>query len=420
METPINDENRTDISPFWDRTEEINNRGNAVGDEVVPAEIKKKSLFLKFLIGSIILFVLAGAYAAYQVYSKRNQVDAEKIILTIDSALFVDSGKIKDFNFSVSNQNELPLRNVKAELTYERGRSVNGSLDTGRAEFYFGDIEASTLLATSSPMIMFGEEGDIRNVKIVMSYDLSGSNATYNKSIAASVKIAAPLVTLEISGPTQIINDNEFVLTAKIKNVAQNEFVPSVFSFELPTGFVIKRVASSTSQTRIDIDALALGEEKTFQIRGNFKDSVGTARTFRIYASAKADIGEGSQYASARHEMVIVDTPIAINPTIKVEQRDEQYASVGKPYTLEINVANKSDYAIDDIVVNLTVDKKVTVYDGNIPELKRLNPNTSYKIILDPITISSKKDYKIEVYGKEKGSFDTVLLYTGSTSVLVK
>lgn len=413
------DQNRTDISPFWDRTEELNKV--PVGGEVQQVEVKRKSLFFKFLIVSLIVFVLAGAFAAYQVYSKRNQVDAEKIVLTIDSALFVDSGKIKDFNFSVSNQNSLPLKNVKAELTYERGRSVNGSIDTARADFNFGDVDASTLLATSSPIIMFGEEGDIRNIKIVMSYELAGSNAVYNKSIAASVKIAAPLVTLEISGPTQIINDNEFVLTAKIKNVAQNEFVPSVFSFELPAGFVLKRVASSTSQTRIEIDTLALGEEKTFQIRGNFKDSVGTARTFRVYASAKADMGEGSQYASARHEMVIIDTPISVVPVIKVEQREEQYASMGKPYTLELGILNKGEYAIDDMIVNLTVDKKVTVYDGNnVPELKRLNPNTSYKIVLDPVTISSKKDYKIEVYGKQKGSFDTVLLYTGSTSVLVK
>lgn len=413
------DQNRTDISPFWDRTEELNRV--PIPGEQQPVEVKRKSLFFKFLIVSLVVFTLAGAFAAYQVYSKRNQVDAEKIVLTIDSALFVDSGKIKDFNFSVSNQNGLPLKNVKAELTYERGRSVNGSIDTARADFNFGDVDASTLLATSSPIIMFGEEGDIRNIKIVMSYELAGSNAVYNKSIAASVKIAAPLVTLEISGPTQIINDNEFVLTAKIKNVAQNEFVPSIFSFELPTGFVLKRVASSTSQTRIEIDSLALGEEKTFQIKGNFKDSVGTARTFRVYASAKADIGEGSQYASARHEMVIVDTPVSIVPVIKVEEREQQYASMGKPYTLELGVLNKGEYAIDDMIVNLTVDKKLTVYDGNnVPELKRLNPNTSYKIVLDPITISSKKDYKIEVYGKQKGSFDTVLLYTGITSVLVK
>lgn len=419
METPINGENRTDISPFWDRTEELNNP--PVGGEVSAVAVpKRKTLFFKFLLASIVLFILAGVYAAYQVYSKRNQIDADKIVLNIDSALFADSGKTKDFKFSISNQNELPLRNVVVEMSYERGRSVGGSLDGVRIPFNFGELSASSIVATSSPIVMFGEEGDIRNVKLVMSYDVAGSNATYNKTLSQNVNIAAPLVTLEITGPTQIINENEFVLNAKIKNVAQNDFVPSVFTFELPTGFVLKRNASSTSQTRIEIDALALGEEKTFQIKGNFKNSIGTARTFRVYASAKADVGEGAQYASARHEMLIVETPITIEPIIKVEQRAEQYASLGKPYILEIKVLNKGEYAIDDLIINVTADKKLRVYDNSIPELKRLNPNTSYTIILDPETIASKKDFKIEVYGKEKGSFETVLLYTGTSSVIVR
>ena len=199
--------------------------------------------------------------------------------------------------------------------------------------------------------------------------------------------------------------------------MAQNDFVPSVINFELPTGFVLKRNASSTNQTHVELDNLTLGDEKTFQIRGNFKNSVGEQRTFRVYVSAKSDQGEGAQYASARHEMSIIDTPVSVDGIIKVESREVRTASIDKPYVLDLKVNNKGNNAIDDITVNVTVDKKTLSWNSNIEELKRLNPNTFYTITLDPNQTNTKKDYKIEVFGKEKGTFDTVLLYTGVFTV---
>lgn len=410
------DQNRTEVSPFWERTEELNNQASMVGGNITP-EPKKKSLIFKFLIGSLVLFTLAGAYAGYQVYSKRNQVNSDKIVMSLDSSLFADSGKNKDFQFSISNQNDLPLLGVTVDMVYERGRSVNGSIDTVRKNFVFGDVAASSLIATTTNMMMFGQEGDMRNIKIVMSYQVSGGSASYNKSASDNIKISAPLVTLELSGPSQIINENEFVLTAKIKNVAQNDFVPSIINFELPTGFVLKRNASSTNQTNIDLDALALGEERTFQIKGNFKNSTGESRTFRVYASAKADQGEGSQYASANQEVSIIDTPVTIEGVVRVESRVQKTASLGKPFVYDIKITNKGVNALDDIVVNVTTGGKTLTYDNKIEELKRINPNSSYTITMEERLISAKVDYKVEVYGKEKGSFDTGLIYTGTLSV---
>jgi hypothetical protein len=413
MDTDNND-NRTDVSPFWDRGQEL--KDAALAGEVAEAP-KRKSLFFKFLVASLVVFVLSGAYAAYQVYSKRNLVSNDKIIFNLDSALFADSGRSKDFQFSVSNQNDLPLLDVKVEVVYERGKSISGSLDTVRQNFSFGDVAAKSLLSTSTPITFFGEEGDMRNINLTMSYKVAGSGGVYNKVSSGSVKISAPLVTIDLTGPSSVINENEFILEAKVKNVAQNDFVPSVINFELPTGFVLKRNASSTNQTHVELDNLTLGDEKTFQIRGNFKNSVGESRTFRVYVSAKSDQGEGAQYASARHEVSIIDTPVSVDGVIKVESREVRTASIDKPYVLDLKVNNKGNNAIDDITVNVTVDKKTLSWNSNIEELKRLNPNTSYTITLDPNQTNTKKDYKIEVFGKEKGTFDTVLLYTGVFTV---
>lgn len=414
MDENIDNPNRTDVSPFWDRSEPVN-AVPVVGDQGLPP---KRTFFFKFLIASIVLFVLAGAFAAYQVYSKRNLVSNDKILFAVDSSLFADSGKTKNFQFSVSNQNTSSLLDVSVEMVYERGKSVDGSLDKVRKEFYFGDMSANSILATTTEITFFGEEGDIRNVNLTLSYHVSGSGGTYNKFSDNSVKISAPLVTLDLTGPESVINDNEFILEAKIKNVAQNDFVPSVVSFELPTGFVLKRSASSTSQTRFDLDSLTLGDEKTFQIKGSFKNSLNESRTFRVYVSAKSDQGEGSQYASSRHEVSITPTPVTVDGIIKVESREVKSASVDKPYNLDIRINNNGQNAIDDIVVNITYDKKTSVWSGSsTQELKRILPGTSYTISLNPDQITSKKDYKIEVFGKDKGTFDTAQLYSGVFTV---
>ena len=69
-------------------------------------------------------------------------------------------------------------------------------------------------------------------------------------------------------------------------------------------------------------------------------------------------------------------------------------ASIDKPYVLDLKVNNKGNNAIDDITVNVTVDKKTLSWNSNIEELKRLNPNTSYTITLDPNQTNTKKTTK--------------------------
>ena len=57
----------------------------------------------------------------------------------------------------------------------------------------------------------------MRNINLTMSYKVAGSGGVYNKVSSGSVKISAPLVTIDLTGPSSVINENEFILEAKVK-----------------------------------------------------------------------------------------------------------------------------------------------------------------------------------------------------------
>jgi hypothetical protein len=394
----------------------------SVGAEMVTpenteiAEVKKRSIFFWFFIFGFVLLVCAAGFLAYQNYFSKNKVSTEKITFSTDIANTSESGERKLFNINVGNANNVSIQDVKIKLNYQKGFTRNGTAEVVNADFVLGEMIPNSYLATSTPFFVVGKEGDIRKIKMIMSYKVAGSNAEFTKSFEKDIKIISPSISLKIEGDNNIIDNNQTVFTFKIKNLAIKDFSKSILIVEVPPGMSIKKEDSSENvKTKFDINNLKIGEEKSFSVTGFFKNSLGETKNIRAYMAIKnEDESIGATYADQVFEMNIIQSPINYTYKIKAGNTYAESFKIGKENLLELSLKNMSENNIDEISLFLENEKtknRINFNKNNIENLQRLMPDTEEKIEvkMDDLIVG-ENSYKLEIYGKRRGDTKTSLL----------
>ena len=410
----------------WDHLHDSNSQQSNVN--MVGSKNRKHSFFFKFFLVAVIILICAFLYAGVQYFMKSNSVSGEKINITTNLPDYTDPGSESTTTITITNDNKTPLENVVLRINYKKGINPNGDPDVVYKDFDIGSLIANSATSTDVSLVFFGQEGEVRTFNAELAYKVAGSNAVFAKSYTKNLTINAPLVTLNIDAFDTIIADHEFTVNIRVKNVGQEKFTPSILTIEVPAGFVIKRAASSTpgsGLTEFKLDNLALGAETSFKVTGYFKNALGQTKNFRGYVSAQKDGGTGASFATVQHQMIIVQEPVDVSYKLKVNNQDVNSATNGVPVDVAMIVNNSSENAIDNISVliktntgeSFKFDEKTNQTDG----LLRLTPNAKQDIyftltkLVTPKTIMS-----IEIYGKMRGSLDTVLLKKADLPIAVQ
>ena len=107
---PITNENWTDEAPS------LNPK-----IEVYPASAKRRTIFKKLFIFSIVVFLLAAAYGAYQILNGRNFVSGSNIDIQITGPASISSGDTLILDVSIVNRNSSQLDLADLVMTYPEG-----------------------------------------------------------------------------------------------------------------------------------------------------------------------------------------------------------------------------------------------------------------------------------------------------------
>lgn len=392
----------------------VNDIENIDSEHLILEGEKRRPFFFWFFAFSFALLLLAGAFFGYKYYFDQNKVSSEKIIFTNNIGDINDAGTINDYQISISNNNKATIKNVKIKINYQKGYTRDGELDTVNEELFIGDIASNLYLATSSNYLLIGKEGDIRKIKLTLSYKVDGSNAEFTKIFEKEIKIASPLATVKITGNKNIIEDYESVFVFKVKNLSLKDFIQSALVIESPNGFVIKKVDDENTNKFL-INNLKVGEEKEFKITGYFKNSTGQTKNIRAYLSAVNENEElGSSYAADVLEVNIVNSPINYKIEINTQGEKRSYFTKGKENKLELsiqNIAVDSLSEITAILTNKSTREEFRWDNKNEDRLIRLNPDQT--VLLESIVnefSASSNNFNLEIYGKRRGESNSILL----------
>src|SRR3989338_2276245 len=222
---------------------------------------KNNSFFNKFLIGSLVFFVVSLGVAIFIFFGGVNMISSDNLDIKITAQSSVSSGEELDIGLSILNGNNTDLENVVLFIEYPEGSEIIGeenriitrdriSLDTiaqGKSKDY-------TIRA-----LLFGEKDNVK-----------GSNAIFSKEKTYDVLIGSSPILLDVSYPKEVNSGQQMTLSI---NITSNSSVPiknTLVKVEYPYGFTYKssNIKPLSDNSVWNIGDLRNGDKKTLSVTG--------------------------------------------------------------------------------------------------------------------------------------------------------
>jgi len=384
------------------------------------------SIFKKFFVFSIIFFVFALLFVAYQSFSGGNTVSNNNIEIAILGNTFTNGGEDLPLQIEITNKNNSALELVDLVVEYPNGTTQgenSSAVDTERIRTSIGTISAGGIKTENMSIVLFGEQGSVHEIKISIEYRVEGSNAIFVKDKEYQVTINSTPIDLLVNGPTSVNPGEDMNLSIKTSLNSKNPALNVLVKVEYPLGFQFVRATPmpSLGDNIWNLGDLSPGAENNISIVGKMTDSFdGDEKTFKVYSGsqAKNDKSVIDVVFNSLGYTVLVQKPFISARLFINGVYDREYAIDSRsPIQSEINFTNN----LDTKIVDLEVKAKIS---GNSFNRSTISAKKGFYDSLNN-TIVWNKDYDnklAEVASYESGSvnffFSPLSLFTSSSGFI--
>ncbi|HEY4505717.1 MAG TPA: hypothetical protein VJG67_03430 [Candidatus Paceibacterota bacterium] len=350
-------------------------------DKLTPEMTKKdNSFFNKFLLGSVVFFVVALAIASFIFFGGLNMISSDNLDVKIVAPSSISSGEELLLVLSVINGNRTDLEDVTLYIGYPTGaQAVGGGNKTlGEQSVKLGTIVSGGSTDYSIRSILSGEKDAINSFDFRLEYKIKGSNAVFSKEKTYDVIINSSPILLNTSYPKEVNSGESMTLNIKIVSNSGIVIKDSMIKVEYPYGFTygssnIKPLntssASTTSSLIWNMGDLKNGDKKTLSITGILVGQNLEDRSFRVSA--------GVEKSSAIKDF---DTALATNVLtigirksffdLSVSSGQDSNLQMGQSIPVTINWSNTLPDKIINAQIKVTIsgnalDKSSVAVDGN-------------------------------------------------------
>ena len=340
----------------------------------------KTSLFKKFFIFAIGFFALALLYAGYMIFFGGNTVSNNNINIAVLGNAFTAGGEELPLQIEITNKNNSDL--LLADLVVEYPKNSSGDLtkDTEKIRNSIGTISAGEIRSENVKVVIFGEQGSVRPVKISLEYRIKDSNSIFVKETMYEVSISSAPINLSVEAPAEASPGQDITLKVKTTLNATKEASNILMRVDYPIGFEFTSAtpAPTFGNNVWSLGDLAPGVENNISIVGKMTDVFdGEEKIFHIFS--------GSQDSSDKSSIGIVFNSLS------------QTVLIQKPFIeakLFVNNVYQSQYAIDSR----------TPISGQIRWVNNLNTKINDLEIKAKITGNSVNKKSVNV---ESGFYDS-------------
>ncbi|HNW71325.1 MAG TPA: hypothetical protein PKZ36_01560 [Candidatus Paceibacterota bacterium] len=384
---------------------------------------KKTSMFKKFFIFSIAFFILAIGYASYMFFAGGNTVSNSNIEIAILGNTFTAGGEELPLQVEITNKNNSPLELADLLIEYPKSSSGDLSGEVERVRESLGTIPSGGVKTSNVKVILFGEQGSTRQIKVSLEYRVQNSNAIFLKDKLYDVSISSAPIDLSIEAPTEVTQNQDIVLNVKAVLNATKSASNILVKLDYPVGFQFESATPSPSlgNNVWSLGDLSPGTERDISIVGKMIDvSDGEEKTFHIFSGSQSDSDKsmiGIVFNSLGHTVAIkqpfIEAKLVVNGVYQREYAIDSSTTI----TGEINWANNFDTAVSDMEIRAKIS-------GNAVNRKTIEVNQGYyNSSIDTIIWDKNNQNKFaEVNPGDSGSVNFSLsslpLYTASSGML--
>ena len=383
----------------------------------------KTSLFKKFFIFSVIFFILALLYGSYMFFAGGNTVSNNNIDISILGNSFTAGGEELPLQIGISNKNTLALDLV--DLVVEYPKSSSGDLlgEVERIRESLGTIPSGAIRNENIKVILFGEQGSIRPIRITLEYRVEGSNAIFVKEKLYEVNINSTPINISVDAPSEVSPNQDISFGIKAILNATKSASKILVKVDYPVGFQFtsSQPAPSFGNNVWSLGDLAPGAERNISIVGKMIDVFdGEEKTFKIWSGSQSKIDKSAidvVFNSIGHIFAIKKPFLEANFLLGgVKQRE--YAIDSKDVaSAEIKWTNNLETKINDLQIRAKIS-------GNAINRKSISPENGFYDSTNDVIIwdkNSNNDFR-EINPGQSGSvffsFSPLSLFSSSLGVM--
>jgi len=380
----------------------------------------KTSMFKNFFLLSLAFFILTLLYASYVFFAGGNTVSNDNIDISILGNNFTAGGEELSFIVGITNKNNSPLDLVDLVMEYPKsspGAGTDLSTGTERYRLSLGTIPAGAVRNENLKVVLFGEQGSVRPIKISLEYRVEGSNAIFLKEKAYEVTISSTPINLSIDAPLTISPNQDITLNTKVTLNATKPASKILLKFNYPVGFAfISSVPPPTLGNNVwSLGDFAPGAERNISILGKMLDVFdGEEKIFHVLTgsqSASDKSAINTVFNSLSHTVLIKKPFIEARLFINGESGREYATDTKTPVRGEIRWNNYLDTKINDLFIQAKIsgnavnrktinveqgfynsNQDIIIWDRNsLNQFKEINPGDSGSVnfSISPMTLFS-------------------------------
>jgi hypothetical protein len=366
----------------------------------------KTSIFKKFFTFSVGFFILTLFYAGYVFFAGGNTVSNDNIDISILGNNFTVGGEELPLIVGITNKNNSALDLVDLVVEYPKGSSPDLSTDTERLRESLGTIPSGAVRNENLKLVLFGEQGSVRPIRISIEYRVAGSNAIFVKEKMYEVNISSTPINLSVNAPTSISPNQNVTFNVKAVLNAVKPAPKILVRVDYPLGFQFSRAvpAPSFGNNVWSLGDLAPGAEKNISITGKMIDVFnGEEKTFTTFIGSQSNSNKnviGVVFNSTKNILAIKKPFIEANLTINGVTQKEYAIDWKTPINVNIRYANNLDSKVNDVSI-------VAKISGNSFDRKTIRTNQGfYDSAKDQIIWD--KNYQSKLGEVNPGESDTV------------
>lgn len=341
--------------------------------EAQPAAWKNFIRRNKLVILIVASVLVAGLVAAFFILNREEAVDpvSNNVVLLIKGPSQISSGNEGEFRVVYRNGENADLTELTLEMFYPTG-------------FQFKSASPAPTSSNGSrfnlPILKQGEDGEIKIMgrlsgataedkllRTKLTYKLSNFNSEFSVEADFHSIILAPSLTLDITGPVDVINGQDSTFSVVYGNVAGQDFDNLALELHFPEGFA--PTTSNPQPTRgknyWTIGKLTPGQGGRIDLTGTF---TGESQQEKMVV---AELGQviGNNFAP----QVLASTNFKIVPSslfVKITSEPGDIVSLGQIVEFNLEYGNQGDVGMTNVVISLTLDSvvldlsRLSVYDA--------------------------------------------------------
>ncbi len=337
-----------DVKDEWDKPkeEEMNTKNKKI----------KTSFFKKFFILSVVFFIGAAAYTAYNFILDDSSVSGNKIDIEIIGNSFTKGGEELPLQIEITNRNKASLELATLIIEYPKG--ANDDSDIIRLERdRIGVIKPGESVIRNIKVQLYGAEKSIRNIKASLEYLSEGSNAVFTKDKYYPVTISLAPISLKIEGPSGVTANQPINLkiTTTLNTSLSSEEHP-VLQLRFPNNFVFESASPLPMNDNYvwDLSSLSVSNPITIDLKGRIIGQSGDEQVFHAYAGT-LDNKDSSRvnvvYSSVLQKIVLENPFLDIKVLVNNQDLEENAVEGGREVGVTINWKNNLSTSISDVEI---------------------------------------------------------------------